>query len=104
VNEITFSSKNALLRGQRVLYVTERAVFSLSHKGLRLIEIAPGVDIDKDILQQMDFEPVIRDRNNIKLMLEFSVNIRWDFWMTSFQLTKLFEIELNTTKIRIRPI
>lgn len=68
VTEITFSSKNALLRGQRVLYVTERAVFSLSHKGLRLIEIAPGIDIDKDILQQMDFEPVIEDRSAIKIM------------------------------------
>ncbi len=59
VEQITFSAKNALHNGQKVLYITERAVFSLSEKGLILKEVAPGIDIEKDILAHMSFAPVI---------------------------------------------
>jgi len=44
-------------RGQKVIIVTERAVFSLEKDGLVLIEIAPGIDLNRDVLQQMDFAP-----------------------------------------------
>jgi len=40
-----------------VIIVTERAVFSLEKDGLVLIEIAPGIDLNRDVLQQMDFAP-----------------------------------------------
>ncbi|MFW8631992.1 acyl CoA:acetate/3-ketoacid CoA transferase [Vibrio natriegens] len=59
VEQITFSAAQALSNNKSVMYITERAVFELSPSGLALIEIAPGVDLEKDILQQMEFTPVI---------------------------------------------
>src|SRR3546814_10895665 len=61
VAHITFSGQQALLRGQRVLYVTERATFELTADGVELIELAPGVELQRDVLSQMDFKPVIRE-------------------------------------------
>ena len=61
VEHITFSGKYAMMKNQPVLYVTERCVFSLTKEGLELIEIAPGVDLNKDILSWMDFKPIIRE-------------------------------------------
>lgn len=57
--EITFSGKVALERGLDVRYVTERAVFTLKADGLHLVEVAPGVDIERDIVAKMGFKPVI---------------------------------------------
>ena len=66
VEQITFSGNYAMKIKQPVMYVTERAVFELKEEGLYLTEIAPGVDIQKDILDVMDFVPIID--NNLKLM------------------------------------
>lgn len=62
VQQISFSSKYAKESGQRVLYITERAVFQLKEEGLELIEKAPGIDLEKDILNQMEFRPVISEK------------------------------------------
>jgi propionate CoA-transferase len=66
VEHRTFSGPVAFSQGQRVLYITERCVFRLVKDGLELIEIAPGVDLDRDILAHMDFAPAIAP--NLKLM------------------------------------
>jgi propionate CoA-transferase len=60
VEHRTYSGAYAVARGQRALYVTERCVFRLTPDGLELIEVAPGIDIERDILARMDFEPIIR--------------------------------------------
>lgn len=56
----TFSGSQAIKRRQPVLFVTERCVFRLTPEGLELTEIAPGIDLARDILQQMDFAPIVR--------------------------------------------
>jgi len=61
VEHVTFSGPFAASRAQPVLYVTERCVFGLTGGGLELREVAPGIDIESDILAQMDFKPIISD-------------------------------------------
>ena len=60
VEHVTFSGPFAAARGHAVSYVTERCVFALRPEGLELLEVAPGIDIERDILAHMDFKPIIR--------------------------------------------
>jgi acyl CoA:acetate/3-ketoacid CoA transferase len=59
VYKVIFSGPQALKYEKEILYVTERAVFKLTERGLILEEYSPGVDIDRDILRKMEFSPVI---------------------------------------------
>jgi propionate CoA-transferase len=59
VAQVTFSAEEALRRRQPVLYVTERAVFELTSAGLRLIEVAPGIDLQRDLLDRLPFTPAV---------------------------------------------
>ena len=61
VEQITFNGHDAALRKQEVLFVTERAVFVLREDGLELTEIAPGIDLQRDVLAHMAFKPIIRE-------------------------------------------
>lgn len=65
VSQVTFSGKRAGREGRPVFYVTERCVFALREDGLELIEVAPGIDIQKDILSLLPFMPIM---NAPKLM------------------------------------
>jgi propionate CoA-transferase len=66
VYKIVFSGHQAIKYGQEIMYITERAVFRLTEKGLVLEEIAPGIDLNKDVISKMSFAPIIG--NSIKEM------------------------------------
>ena len=67
VSQVTFASKTAVRNHQEAYFVTERAVFRINEEGLlELIEIAPGIDLEKDVLANMDFRPLISE--DLKLM------------------------------------
>jgi propionate CoA-transferase len=61
VGQITFSGRHAAEKNQDVLYITERCVFKLTGSGIELTEVAPGIDIERDILSKMPFAPEVRD-------------------------------------------
>ena len=75
MDQITFSGKYAAIAGQEVLYVTERCVFKLIGGKMTVIEIAPGVDLQKNIIDQMDFVPEVAD--NLKVMDEGMFREQW---------------------------
>lgn len=66
VKQVTFSGENAVKSGQTVLFVTERAVFELDNDGIILTEIAPGIDLQTQVLDMIDFD--VRVSPNLKLM------------------------------------
>jgi propionate CoA-transferase len=59
VGQVTFSGDQAGRRGRRVHYITERCVMRLTEFGVEITEIAPGLDLDRDVLAQMDFRPLV---------------------------------------------
>jgi propionate CoA-transferase len=61
VREISFSGEQALARGQQVRFITERAVFALREDGVTLIEIAEGLDVERDVIAQMSFRPNVAE-------------------------------------------
>jgi propionate CoA-transferase len=61
VEQVSFSANRAVDTGQRVLYVTERAVFRLREEGLELVEVAPGIDVQSQVLDLMEFKPIVGD-------------------------------------------
>ena len=67
VEQVTFSGDTARMNNLDVLFITERCVFTLADEGVELTEIAPGVDLEKDILAYMDFQPIVK---NLKKMDE----------------------------------
>jgi len=85
VSQISFNGKLAREKGQDVYFVTERAVFKLVKEGVMLIEIGPGLDLQKDILDMMEFTPIIS--KDLKTMDESLFN------EGAFGLGKYIEVE-----------
>lgn len=67
VEQVSFSGSVARSAGRDVTFVTERAVFRLEEEGLVLTEVAPGIDLQRDVLEQMAFPPIVRDVGVMKL-------------------------------------
>jgi propionate CoA-transferase len=76
VDQITFSGTQSIAQGQTVLYVTERCVFELHADGLHLVEVAPGVSVEKDILNKMAFQPIIADDLQLMSSSHFLENMK----------------------------
>lgn len=66
VDQITFSGPQGLVRQQEVIYLTERASFRLTSEGIELFEVAPGIDLQRDVLDEMNFAPLLA--KNIQIM------------------------------------
>jgi acetate CoA-transferase len=82
ISEITFNGEEALKNGQEVIYITERAVFQLTSNGLELIEIAPGIELEKDILNQIGFTVKVSKQlkeMDLRLFNEGKMNIKEEF-------------------------
>lgn len=99
VEHRTFSGREACRRGQRVLYVTERCVFRLvpqdGEGALELIEVAPGIDLERDILAHMDFQPRISPQlrsMDAALFADAPMNLRERLLATP--LAERFELDL----------
>ena len=67
VDEITFSPKLQKEHGHEILIITERCVFEIKNNQIILIEVSPGIDMQKDIINQMEFEPIIHNDLQIHL-------------------------------------
>ena len=100
VNEVehrTFSGKYAIERGQPVLYVTERCVFRLTAEGMELIEVAPGIDIEKDILAHMDFMPIVKKPKlmDARLFLPKAMGLRDDLLLLPLESRLSYDRQQN---------
>ena len=78
VEQITFNGAYAAERAQPVLYVTERCVFRRAPDGVELIEVAPGIDIERDILAHMAFKPIVRTPDLMDLRIFAAVAMGLD--------------------------
>ena len=111
VEHRTFSGAYATRRGQQVLYVTERCVFELTGAGLELIEVAPGIDIERDIVARMAFRPIVNAPRlmDARIFLDEPMGLREDLLRLPFEARFAYDAERNTLflnfeKLRVRSV
>ncbi len=111
VEQVTFSGKTAQMHNLLVFYLTERCVFALTSDGIELIEIAPGIDLERDILAQMDFKPIIKnpvlmDERIFKLPLmglkEHLLSIPLDERLTYDQASNILYVNFEGLSVRTK--
>ncbi|CAN0437038.1 unnamed protein product, partial [Ectocarpus fasciculatus] len=109
VQQITFSGVKALETQTPVLFVTERCVFELTQDGLRLSEVAPGTDIETDILAQMGFAPIVDtpDLMDARIFSDDPMGLRVDLLHLDMEDRIALDSEghrlfINFEKLRIR--
>ncbi|MBL8481775.1 MAG: malonate decarboxylase subunit alpha [Rhodocyclaceae bacterium] len=103
VEHRTFSGPYAAQAGKEVLYVTERCVFRLTVAGLELMEVAPGIDIQRDIVDKMAFAPIIRQprRMDPRIFREEPMGLRADMLRLPFDARFKYDEEHNTLFINL---
>ncbi|MFT6790934.1 MAG: propionate CoA-transferase [Cellvibrionaceae bacterium] len=103
VEQITFNGKLAAQHGKPVYYVTERCVFKLRCNGLELLEVAPGIDIDRDILAHMDFKPIIKCPRTMDRTIFFDEPMHLNEFLLERELTERlsYDPERNTAFLNL---
>jgi propionate CoA-transferase len=82
VREISFNGTLARERGVQVRYITDRAVFALEADGLVLVEVAPGIDVERDVLRRMGFRPRVAEdlrTTDLRLYADGPMGLAADF-------------------------
>ena len=109
VQQITFSGIRAARLGQSVLYVTERCVFELGAEGLKLVEVAPGIDPERDILDLMQVRPIIDEVRGMdpRIFRDQPMDIRTDLLHLDLDQRIAFDpptgrLFINFEKMRVR--
>lgn len=103
VEQITFNGKLAAIHEKPVYYVTERCVFKLRFNGLELTEVAPGIDIEKDILAHMDFAPIINRPRTMDRAIFFEEPMQLSELLLERELTERisYDRERNTAFLNL---
>ncbi len=106
VEQITFSGDYAFERKQPVFYVTERCVFRRGRNGLVLIEVAPGIDLERDILDQMEFVPQIHDlqKMDIRIFQDEPMGLEADLLNLSLPDRVTYDAERNVLFVNLEGI
>jgi propionate CoA-transferase len=106
VEHRTFSGPYAAQAGKQVLYITERCVLQLTRDGMELVEIAPGVDLRRDILERMDFEPIVRSPRlmDSRLFRDEPMGLREDLLRLPLDMRFKYDAEHNVLFINFEKL
>lgn len=104
VEQITFSGKIGSHSGQEIYYVTERCVFKLQDEKLELVELAPGINIDRDILPNMGFEPLTQNVQSMdpRIFMPRQMGIRPELLRYDIDTRIQYSEETNTLRLNFK--